>query len=165
MVENEVQEREVNLVSEIKETVMAFWPLFVLGLALAFTGAFVYLRYTPAIYQANAKLLVKDDSKTGFGRGNNVLNQLDAFSTKTNVENEIVIIKSRSIMREAAIKANSFITVYSDGRVTDRIQPNFPIRFQPLNPDSLKGGTKMFSVTDSEIVFGNNRYPLRFGVG
>ena len=89
MVENEVQEREVDLVSEIKETFLAFWPLFVLGLALAFTGAFAYLRYTPATFQATAKLLVKDDSKTGFGRGNNVLSQLDAFSTKTNVETTV----------------------------------------------------------------------------
>jgi capsular exopolysaccharide synthesis family protein len=92
------------------------------------------------------------------------LSQLDAFSTKTNVDNEIVIIQSRSILKEAAIKSNSYITVYSNGRVTDRIQPNFPIRFQPLNPDSLKGGTKEFSVSDSEIVFGNNRYPLKDSV-
>jgi tyrosine-protein kinase Etk/Wzc len=164
MVENEVQEREVNLVSEIKETVLAFWPLFVLGLALAFTGAFVYLRYTPAVYQANAKLLIKDDTKTGYTAANKVLSQLDAFGTKTNVDNEIVIIQSRSILREAAIKSNSYVTVFSNGRVTDRIQPNFPVRFQPLNPDSLKGGSKEFNITDSEIVFGSNRYPLKDSV-
>jgi hypothetical protein len=69
MVENEfqAQEREVNLVKEIKETVFAYWPLFVLGLAMAFMGAFLYLRYTIPTYQASAKVLVKDDSKTGFG--------------------------------------------------------------------------------------------------
>lgn len=54
MVENEVQEREVNLVSEIKETFFAYWPLFALGVVIAFMGAFLYLRYTIPTYQATA---------------------------------------------------------------------------------------------------------------
>ena len=148
MVENEfqAQEREVNLVKEIKETVLAYWPLFILVLAIAFVGAFLYLRYTVPTYQASAKVLVKDDSKTGFGGSKGVVSQLDLFGTKSNVDNEIEIIKSRPILREAAILANTQIKVFSNGKLLDVIQSDFPISFIPLNPDSLSASSKVISV-------------------
>lgn len=162
MVENEfqAQEREVNLVNEIKETVFAYWPLFILGLAIAFVGAFLYLRYTVPTYQATAKVLVKDDSKTGFGGSKGVVSQLDLFGTKSNVDNEIEIIKSRPILQEAVVYANTQIKIFGDGTILDRIQEDFPISFIPLTPDSLKGSSKQLSVSNNSMNINGSEYPL-----
>lgn len=164
MVENEfqAQERESNLVNEIKETLLAYWPLFILGLGIAFMGAFLYLRYTIPTYQASAKVLVKDDSKTGFGgAAKSVVSQLDLFGTKSNVDNEIEIIKSRPILREAAILANTQIKVFSNGKLLDVIQSDFPISFIPLNPDSLSTSSKVISVTNGLLNIEGSDYELK----
>ncbi|MFM2228701.1 MAG: hypothetical protein RL664_2044, partial [Bacteroidota bacterium] len=164
MVENEfqAQEREVNLVNEIRDTFFAFWPLFVLGLVITMTGAFLYLRYTVPTYQASAKVLVKDDSKTGFGgAAKSVVSQLDLFGTKSNVDNEIEIIKSRPILREAVKLANTQVKIFSSGKILDVIQANFPVSFIPTDPDSLVASSKTIIVKDGKLSIDNIEYDLK----
>jgi capsular exopolysaccharide synthesis family protein len=86
----------------IKEVLLKYltrWPWFLAGMILALGGGFSYLYLAIPKYEAQATILIRDDSKGGGG-----LNELVAFedlgilTRKSNLENEIEILKSRTIM-------------------------------------------------------------------
>lgn len=86
----------------IKEELLKYtrhWPWFILSVLLAGSVAYAYLRVTPKQYKVSTTILIKDDQKGG------LLSELSAFEDlglgggKSNVENEIILLKSRSLLR------------------------------------------------------------------
>lgn len=105
----------------IKEEVVKYlkhWKWFVLGIFIALLAAFLYLRYTVANYKAVATILVKDDRK------GTMASELSAFSdlglmtnVKSNVDNEIEVIKSRTLIESAVRELELNVAYFSQGRV------------------------------------------------
>lgn len=162
--ENEREQKDINLILEVKEMFLAYWPLFVLFLSLSLSATFLYLRYANPTYQASAKILIKDDSKTGFGPKNSMISQLDLFGSKTNVENEMEIVRSVPVLRQAARKSRSYVKVYDKGNVRDILKNNFAIQFTPLNPDSLKEGSIEFLIEGNVMKSNKGEFVLQDSV-
>ncbi len=72
------------------------WPWFVLSLSLALGGAYVYLLYKQPIYRIQASLLLQDE-KRGNGQ-TNPLKELEGYSPKKVVENELEVLHSSTLM-------------------------------------------------------------------
>lgn len=72
------------------------WPWFVLSLALALAGAHLYLLYKQPIYRIQASLLLQDE-KRGNGQ-TNPLKELETYSPKKVVENELEVLRSTTLM-------------------------------------------------------------------
>jgi len=112
----------------IYTTLILNWKWFVLSLIICLGVAAIYLRYTPPIYQAYAKLLIKEESNNR-GRSNlqNAAN-LGIVSNSTGIENEMEILKSHSIATEAVKDLKLYVTYTFRGKVTDPlIYKNQPI--------------------------------------
>ena len=112
----------------IYTTLILNWKWFVLSLIICLGVAAIYLRYTPPIYQAYAKLLIKEESNNR-GRSNlqNAAN-LGIVSNSTGIENEMEILKSHSIATETVKDLKLYVTYTSRGKVTDPlIYKNQPI--------------------------------------
>ena len=113
----EEEENSINI-AEIAQQYLHHWKWFVLSVFLCVIAAFFYIRYTTPIYKATSTILVKDDRKGG------LQSELSAFSdlglmggVKSNVDNEIEIIKSRTIV-EKAVRALDFnISYFTEGAV------------------------------------------------
>ncbi|NHN26160.1 polysaccharide biosynthesis tyrosine autokinase [Flavobacterium jejuense] len=106
-----------NIKEEI-EKYLKHWKWFLLGLFLAILSAFLYLRYTIASYKAVATILVKDDRK------GNMASELSAFSDlglmsniKSNVDNEIEVVKSRTLVESTIKELELNISYLTQGRV------------------------------------------------
>ncbi len=72
------------------------WPLYVLSLALALAGAYAYMLYKQPIYRIQASLMLQDEKK-----GNsqtNPLKELETYSPKKVVENELEVLRSSTLM-------------------------------------------------------------------
>ncbi len=72
------------------------WPWFVLSLTFALSGAKLYLLYKQPVYRIEATLLLQDEKK-----GNqqaNPLKELDGYSPKKMVENELEVLTSSTLM-------------------------------------------------------------------
>jgi uncharacterized protein involved in exopolysaccharide biosynthesis len=54
----------------IYTTLVLNWKWFVLSLIICLGAAAIYLRYKTPIYQASAKLLIKDNDQSGRGNSN-----------------------------------------------------------------------------------------------
>ena len=105
-----------------------FWPYF-LGLALiGLAFAYIYLRYTPSVYQTNAQLQIKkgDSDPTSFlTEGAEGLLNFD----KVNVENDIAIITSNSLLSRVVARLDLQTSVQSVGRIAITLLDNADLPF------------------------------------
>ncbi len=142
----EYQEEDIQL-RAILEKYLIHWQWFVLGILLCIAVAYVYLRYTTPQYQASTTILVKDEKKGG------MLSELSAFadlglgvSIKSNLDNEIEILKSRTLVERTVKKLDLNITMTVKGNVVDvEIYKDTPIKvnFINLKPSFYTDGIKL----------------------
>lgn len=126
----------------VLEKYLIHWQWFILGAFLCLTLAYVYLRYATPQYQASTTILVKDEKKGG------MLSELSAFSDlglgsalKSNVDNEIEILKSRTLVESTikALKLNVGLIAYGNVKSTEAYK-DAPIKVDFINqkPDFFK---------------------------
>src|SRR5438105_13449218 len=77
---------------------LSFWPLFLIMIILSLAAAWVYLRYAIPVYESTATILIKDEKK-GLD-DSRMLASLDQFASTKIVENEIEVLRSRTVMKE-----------------------------------------------------------------
>lgn len=103
----------------ILDKVLSNWYWFVLCGILTVALAWVYLRYATPNYLINAKILVQDQQKGGNLPGEEIFQQLELFSNKSNVDNEVEIIKSRSLMENVVKKLELNVRYFTEGRIKE----------------------------------------------
>jgi capsular exopolysaccharide synthesis family protein len=84
------------------------WYWFVLSVVACLSIAVLYLQITPKIYERTAQIMIKDDSKRGNGGIDemSVLSELNFFSPKSNVNNEVELLRSKRMRREVVGRLN-----------------------------------------------------------
>lgn len=135
-VEDEIT--EVNL-RELLNKYLIHWKWFVLSVLIGLSLTFLYLRYTTPSYEATTTILVKDEKKGG------MLSELSAFSdlglsggSVNNVDNEIEILKSRTLAESTVQKLNLNVSLFVEGNVVDRdIYGIAPINVRFVNKSEL----------------------------
>lgn len=171
---NQSQDEGLNIREQI-DVYLAQWKWFLLSIFLCTIIALIYLRYAVPEYSATATILVKDERKGG------IQSELTAFSdlglmsgVKSNVDNEIEVIKSRTIIEKAIKKLGLTVSYFTEGRVksveryTDNplnfnfidVKPNFYIKtenftintlskqkFEIINSNGKKNGDYSFGDT------------------
>src|SRR6195952_5060880 len=106
------EQKESNILKQVIYKYLPFWPLFIITTSLSLAFAFIYLRSQVQLYVATAKVLLKDPNK---GSGDSkVLDALNIFSEKKIVENEIIVLRSSSILQEVVSALDLYTTVYNE---------------------------------------------------
>lgn len=132
----------------IYTTLVLNWKWFVLSLIICLGIAAIYLRYTTPIYQANAKMLIKEEDNYRRGR-NSALNTstLGMMTNSAGIENEMEILSSLSLA-EQAVRDLKLYTIYtSEGRVKDVLMyQNQPIDvdIDPAHLDKLSTAINLY---------------------
>ncbi|QBN20655.1 polysaccharide biosynthesis tyrosine autokinase [Flavobacterium nackdongense] len=105
-------------IRETLEKYLSHWQWFALGAFLCLAISYVYLRYSTPQYQASTTILVKDEKKGG------MLSELSAFSDmglgnalKNNVDNEIEILKSRSLVENTVKNLKLNVVLIKHGNI------------------------------------------------
>ena len=86
-----------------------FWKYFVLGVVISLFVTFLYNRYTKPVYNTTCKILVKDNAKSS---SNNILQEFDLFGTRSNIINEIGILKSKTLSRKTVTDLKLYISYF-----------------------------------------------------
>ena len=135
----------------VREQIFKFlrkWPWFLACLVFFLGLAFIYLRYAiPEYYVYSTVLIDTDDSSSQ--------QQLDAFkdlgllnNSQNKIDNEIQILRSRSIMNEVIKKLNLNIQHFSEGKVIKT--ENYPKSILEINyidaDSTLYSTSKVFNV-------------------
>lgn len=118
----EIEEESAFNIRNLMAIFILNWKWFVFSVALFLGLAFAYLRYTTPVYQATAKMLVKDDNGGRSSRRSLLsAENLGMMSNSEGIDNEMEIIASRSIAQEAVKSLKLYTSYYHEGRVVDRL--------------------------------------------
>ena len=104
------------------------WKWFVLGVFISLFGAYLYLRYTVPQYRAATTILVKDEKKGGLSSELSAFADMGIGGGKSNLDNEIEILKSRTLVESTVRKMNLNIAFVVEGKVlSTNLYKNAPI--------------------------------------
>ncbi len=127
--------------------VLSYWPVMAVCVVIAMLSAYIYLRYTTPRYMTYAKVLIKDEKKSGSIGEGQLLQELGLQTTAANIENEVEIFKSRTLMKKVVDELQLNIHYYAPGRIktSEYYYTDLPFRLVPL--------------------FDNGNVPLRYKYG
>ena len=115
---NEAQEsKEENIdVKELLFKYLIHWPWFVGAVVACLIAAWVYLYMSTPIYNISATVLIKDDKKGGSAGMLSGLESLGLdgmISSSQNIDNEIEVLRSKTIVKEVVEDLGLYIS-YAD---------------------------------------------------
>ena len=108
----------------IYTTVLLYWQWIVASVVICLGLAYVYLRYATPIYQAEAKMLVKDEENQRGRYSSNMLataTNLGIMTNSAGIDNEMEILKSSVIAEEAIRDLKLYVIYKNKGRIKNRL--------------------------------------------
>lgn len=120
------------------------WKWFILSIIIFMSGAYVYLRYTVPVYMATSKIMIKGE---GGRRSIRSSENLGMMSVSEGINNEVELIKSRSIAHDVVKHLKLYTTYMLKGTVTDKLlYKNQPITVD-IDEETLEGLVAPISLT------------------
>ena len=110
------------------------WQWFALSVFVCLCLALVYLRYKSPVYQVATKILIKDDGNKQPRSGNQMLanmQDLGFISNSNGIDNEVEILHSHILAREAV----KDLKLYTEYKLKGRIKDQLIYNTQPINVD------------------------------
>lgn len=110
------------------------WQWFALSVFVCLCLALVYLRYKSPVYQVATKILIKDDGNKQARSGNQMLanmQDLGFISNSNGIDNEVEILRSHILAREAV----KDLKLYTEYKLKGRIKDQLIYDTQPINVD------------------------------
>ena len=120
-----MNEFENNLDSSSEETIdikavlkkfSGHWYYFLLSIIICLFLAFLYNRYTDKIYKVSTDILIRDDNNSQLGV-ENIMEGMELFSGKTNLENEEAILRSYTLASRTIKKLDLQMSYFMYGNV------------------------------------------------
>ncbi len=158
-----VEKKEENSFQQLISKFLPYWPLLIFFVFLSLAGAYIFLRYTTPVYAAFASVLIKDDRKGS--DDSQTLQSAGFFESKKNIDNEIRVLQSRSLMEDVVKRLALYAPLSQKGKVKsgDAYQIS-PIMVEAKNPDSIREVKEVefnYNKSDSSVTLaGKDKYPL-----
>ena len=89
------------------------WYWFVIALFITVSVAYLINRYSEPIYRVNATLMVRDDARgKGLTGAENIIEGMEMFTSRMNVQNEMGVLKSFALAHRALLELKDFEITY-----------------------------------------------------
>lgn len=125
--------QDFDLKAEINKY-LVHWKWFFVSVLLCLIVAFLKLRYTTPVYNASSKILMKDSRKGGRLSEAAAFTDLGLNTGTRNVDDEIEIMKSRTLSESVVKKLNFNVSYIAHGKVLDvELFDNAPIEVHFMN--------------------------------
>ena len=115
----------------------AYWKLFAASFVVCVLLAVLYIINAVPVYQISAKILLQDKEKGSFTSQLDMLADFGMQASNTNVENEIEVINSMSVVRGAVFNSGLYVTYALPGFVERPIYRGFSPVEVSYNRDSI----------------------------
>ena len=117
------------------------WQWFALSVFIMLCGAVLYLKYSDPVYQVSTKMLIKDEQNQRRGGANQMLanmQDLGFISNSAGIDNEVEILQSRILVREAVNDLKLYVEYKKDGKIKNRLIYKSQRVNVDLDPNSLQ---------------------------
>lgn len=156
----QVEEESSFNLKDIYTMLILHWPWILLSVVICTGLAYAYLRYATPVYQANAKMLIKDDETNARSRGANALMNtanLGFMSNSTGIDNEMEILGSHSITESVVQNLKLYVNYWVKGRLNNRVRYGN----QPVSADiDAKHLADLETSIKLEVVRNGNNYEV-----
>jgi len=150
-----------NLIKYVKK-----WPYFLLSILVATACAFVVVKFSKPTYQIKATLVI-DDKKDKAGTEKVALQELDLIGAPKTVENEIEILKSHKLIKDAVDHLNLSVDYkLKDGILENDLYGVAPFRlnlYRSAVPDSSQKLKIQILNATSYLLLRDDDRPVRYG--
>ena len=154
--------------AKVRKTVfkyLAHFHYFILFIALALGGAYLYLKYTNPVYKANATLLLVKEEQ-GVGGNKDMIDAIVSGKPKVNVQDEIELIRSRYMLNKVVSRHKLNTDMWAHGRIrASELSAPYPFTLSgPELSDSVNMKTvtvtflknKQFTINENKRVYAAN---------
>lgn len=155
LLEENKDEQSIFSIQNIYAMLILNWQWFLLSVFIFVCGALIYLRYSTIVYQVSAKVLIKDEQNSR-RNSNQMLANMQEFgflSTSEGIENEMEILQSSLVARDAV----KHLKLYTEYRTKGRIKKVLIYKTQPVNVDLDEAHLTQF---DKELLEGAHQIDL-----
>src|SRR3989337_3824023 len=95
---------------------IVYWPFYLVLLLVFLVATWIYVRYyTTPLYATNARILIKDQRK-GIEDSKSI-EDLNLITIKKIIENEMEVIKSRTLIKDVVTTLHLYAPVFKEGRI------------------------------------------------
>ena len=142
MSESQFQDLETSSSINIKEVLFPYllkWRWFMMSFFVVMTATFFYIRYSTPIYDVSASILVKDEKKGDVSSALSSFSDmgLDLGGVQSKLENEIEILKSRTILSLVTAELKTNISYFAESRIAKKqLYKNTFIKINIVKGDS-----------------------------
>jgi capsular exopolysaccharide synthesis family protein len=128
---------------------LSYWPLFVISMIACVAGGRLYTDYATLKYRATALIMVNDDKSIGPHSSDDLIRTALNGEPKDNLDNEIQLLRSVTLINRVVIKNEFNISYYKVGKLkkTD-LYLDAPFR---LVPQSIKDSFASQEITVRKI--------------
>ena len=103
-------------IKDLLRNFQSYWYYFLLSIIACVFIAFLYNRYTKPIYSVSTTIEIRDDNNSQLGV-ENIIEGMEMFSIKTNLENEKAVLQSYSLAERTIKELNLGISYFLHGNV------------------------------------------------
>lgn len=132
------QQEDVNDLKKVFYLVVSNWYYFMIALMVAFIFALFYNIYTIPTYRVSTTLLIDEEKKGGLLGNSQLLEGIGLSRGTKNLDNQIMILSSRTLIGRTLDELPFGIEYYHHGRFSKiALYPKHPINIVPVTADSL----------------------------
>lgn len=145
----QAEDSSINI-REILSMCLVKWYWFIISLAVTICVALIYIFSTPPVYTRSASLLIKEDGKNGSMGEAAALGDLNIFNTSTNINNEILSLRSPAVMHNVVDRLDLDINYSTDGRFYKRVLYGSSCPYKVSFPDIKDNDVTSFTINPAE---------------
>ncbi|SHM80043.1 polysaccharide biosynthesis tyrosine autokinase [Chitinophaga sp. CF418] len=157
------REDHTGLLEMIRHKYQPYWPLFVIASIISFSIAYVYLKYATPLYKISSSLLIKEDARAV---ESSIIEMMDPLGSGKKIENEIEILKSRTIAKAVVRNLNLYGEIFERGTIRDvSMYKRAPVQITFLDPDQINPMEGVildlkYDYNGRKLTMGDKTYPL-----
>jgi tyrosine-protein kinase Etk/Wzc len=149
-----------------------YWWLFLISVIIFVAFTFVYIFFSPPLYFVSSSIMIKIDKSADFSQ-NIVFSELEGFETSKQIENEIEILGSWTLMRAAIEELPFEISFFLEdqyGRKKEIYGGQVPIHVQLLDQNTSvfelpEDKTAWVNLEDEHFFFLENEVSRKYNYG
>lgn len=157
------REEHTGLLEMIRHKYQPYWPLFVIASIISFSIAYVYLKYATPLYKISSSLLIKEDARAV---ESSIIEMMDPLGSGKKIENEIEILRSRSIGKDVVRNLNLYGEIFEKGTIRSvSMYKRGPVEIKFLDPDLINPMENSmvdlkYDYSGQKLILGDKSYSL-----
>jgi capsular exopolysaccharide synthesis family protein len=164
MAEKKTIESSEKIMQSLWYKFFPFWPLFLFCIFFFLLIGFTYTLYKKPNFVVAATLIITNENNNNKAYGNQPFQALNAFATTQVVDNEVLILQSRTLMKDVATTLRLYAPVWEKRGVSSfSAYLTSPVIVEAKNPEMLKKTVRVsfeFDANSNTITVDNKQYGL-----